>query len=145
LSEGFEVIVDAQGQIAGRLSSLVAKMLLRGKRVVVVNAEKAVISGRRKTVLGEVQDFLRIDSAVNPKYTPKHYIRPDKFLRSMIRGMLPRKKAKGAEALKRLRVHVGRPGGLEGEPITLKDTSATRLSHKYTTLQEVFARFGGGR
>ncbi|MEM3978430.1 MAG: uL13 family ribosomal protein [Fervidicoccaceae archaeon] len=39
------VIVDATSQILGRLASRVAKLLLEGKKVIVVNVEKAVVSG----------------------------------------------------------------------------------------------------
>ncbi|HUH82474.1 MAG TPA: uL13 family ribosomal protein, partial [Nitrososphaerales archaeon] len=45
------VYIDATDQIAGRLSSKVAKLILSGKRVVVVNAEKALISGSRTSVI----------------------------------------------------------------------------------------------
>jgi len=144
LSESTNVIVNADNQIVGRLSSAVAKMLLEGKSVTIVNAEKAIISGNKDSILSEVQEFRGVKSAVNPKNTPRHFIRPDRLMRDIIRGMLPYRKPRGRQALKRLRVYVGRPEGVTGEPIDVKDMSASRLTHKYVRLQEVSQRFGSG-
>ena len=41
-------VVDGEGLIAGRLSSKVAKMLLEGRRVRLINAEKVLLSGAKK-------------------------------------------------------------------------------------------------
>src|SRR5438876_10907446 len=46
---GGMVNIDATDQIAGRLCSKVAKLILVGKRVTVVNAERALISGARNS------------------------------------------------------------------------------------------------
>ena len=144
MSESTNVIVNADNQIVGRLSSAVAKMLLEGKSVTIVNAERAIISGNKDSILSEVQEFRGVKSAVNPKNTPRHFIRPDRLMRDIIRGMLPYRKPRGRQALKRLRVYVGRPEGVSGEPIEVKDMSASRLTHKYVRLQEVSQRFGSG-
>ena len=53
--------------IAGRLSSNVAKLLLEGNRVTVVNSEKIMISGRKKSIIGEYKQFLKISSILHPK------------------------------------------------------------------------------
>ena len=45
------IIVDAKDQILGRMASKVASLLLLGKNVIIVNAEKAVISGTKERVL----------------------------------------------------------------------------------------------
>ena len=46
IQDGDELLViDATGHRLGRLASRVAKMLLQGKRVVIVNARDAVITG----------------------------------------------------------------------------------------------------
>lgn len=143
MSDPASVVVDAENQIVGRLSSMVAKMLLEGKNVTIVNAEKAVISGSKDSIFSEVQEFRGVRSAVNPKNTPKHFTRPDRLMRSIVRGMLPRRKPRGREALKRLKVYVGKPEGVTGETIALEGADANRLSHKYVRLQEVSQRFGG--
>lgn len=142
MSEPTGIIVNADNQIVGRLSSVVAKMLLEGKKVAIVNAERAVISGNKKSILGEFQAFRGVKSVVNPKNTPRHSARPDRLMRDTIRGMLPYRKPKGRQALKRLRVYVGKPEGVTGEPISVEGTGASRLTHKYVRLQEVSQRFG---
>ena len=45
------MLLDAKNQILGRLASFVAKKALSGDTVIVLNAEKAVISGKEKEVL----------------------------------------------------------------------------------------------
>jgi len=140
LPESSPVIVNADNQVVGRLSSMVAKMLLDGKKVVIVNAGGAVISGTKTATLREIREFDNVRSAVNPKNTPRHFSRPDMMMKRTIRGMLPRRKPKGREALKRLRICLGMPTAVEGEPLVLEGTSATKLSHKYVKLQEISDR-----
>ncbi|MEM2976009.1 MAG: uL13 family ribosomal protein, partial [Candidatus Bathyarchaeia archaeon] len=38
-------IIDASGLILGRMASEVAKRLLQGENIMIINAEKAVVSG----------------------------------------------------------------------------------------------------
>ena len=40
-------MIDASNLILGRMATLVAKSLLQGESVVILNAEKATISGKR--------------------------------------------------------------------------------------------------
>src|SRR3989441_13313063 len=103
------VNIDATDQIAGRLCSKVAKLILGGKRVTVVNAERALISGARNSVIRQWMERLEISSRENPIYGPIHPRRPDTILRRMVRGMVPRRKPKGAAAMKRLRIYIGVP------------------------------------
>jgi len=103
------VYIDGKGHIMGRLASLVAKMLLQGKRVYVFNAEEILISGNRRSVIEEWKRNLEIDSKINPKHTPRHYRRPDRIFRRVVRGMLPWDKPKGRDAFKRLKVYHGVP------------------------------------
>lgn len=142
-SEDSTVYVDAANQIAGRLSSRVAKLLLSGKRVVVVNAEKALISGSRISVMTQWKKRLELSSRVNPIYGPIHPRRPDNILRRMVRGMVPRKKLKGVSAMKRLRVYIGLPSGVKAERLTqFKDAAATRPIPVYVTVGELSTNLG---
>lgn len=40
-----EIVIDGKGHLMGRLAAIVAKELLNGQRIVVVRAEKIVLSG----------------------------------------------------------------------------------------------------
>jgi len=99
-----EIVFDAKGLILGRLASVVAKRLLSGDKVHVVNAEKTVVSGERSSLVRAWKGFLEVKSMANPKYGPFHSRRPDTVLRDAVRGMLPTDKAKGRSSLRRLRV-----------------------------------------
>lgn len=109
-----QVIVNATNHIAGRLCSYVAKILLKGDNVVVLNAEKAMFSGDRYSTIQEWHKYLEIGSIVHPEHGPYHARRPDRILTRMIRGMVPKDKPKGVNAMKRLRVYIGVPKEYEG-------------------------------
>ena len=137
------VYIDATDQIAGRLSSKVAKLILSGKRVVVVNAEKALISGSRTSVITQWMKRLELGSKVNPIYGPIHPRRPDNILRRMVRGMVPRKKSKGADAMKRLRVYIGVPSTVKAPKLTkFEDAAATRPIPVYVTMGDLSKSLG---
>ena len=44
-------VYDAKDKILGRLASVVAKCVLKGKNVVVINAEQSIISGNKKDII----------------------------------------------------------------------------------------------
>jgi len=137
------LVVDATGHIAGRLSSKVAKLLLEGQKVVIVNADAAVLSGRKRMLVQEFHKRLEIGGAVHPKYGPFHPRRPDRILSRMVRGMLPRTKPKGEAAMKRLRVYAGVP--IEYGPAqksTFVDAKATRRLTFYASLGDVAKEIG---
>ena len=105
-------IIDASGAILGRLASEVAKRALKGEEIIIINAEKAVISGNKEAVLEKYLHRRRIG---NPKKGPFFPKRPDLIVKRAIRGMLPYKKKRGKEALKRIRVFIGVPEELDIE------------------------------
>lgn len=143
MSSNETVFVDATNQVAGRLSSRVAKLLISGKNVVVVNAEKSLISGSRTSVVNQWKERLELSSRVNPINGPIHPRRPDNILRRMVRGMVPRKKPKGALAMKRLRVHIGIPEGVDASKLTqFDDTTASRPIPIYVTMGDLSKSLG---
>ncbi len=107
------MIVNAEGQVLGRMASFVAKRVLRGDQVIVVNAEKALISGTKTGIQTEADRRLGIRNWGNPKKGPYMMKRPDNFVRRAIRGMLPYNKnrygARGREAFKDVIVFMGVP------------------------------------
>ena len=133
-------IINAEGLILGRLASKVAKNLLNGNKVIIVNAEKAIISGKRKSKIAEAKKFLEVGS---PKRGPFHYRRPDRILRKTVRGMLPYRQPKGKSAYKKLRVFLGIPKEFEEKQmITLKEASASKLKGPSLTLGELAKEIG---
>ena len=133
-------LVNADGLILGRMASVVAKKLLNGEKVVIVNAEKAVISGKRKSKVAEAKEFLEVGA---PRQGPFHYRRPDRILRKTVRGMLPFKQPKGKTALKRLKVFIGVPEDLKDQPlVSIKEAQAAKLKGPYLTLADLAKEIG---
>ena len=133
-------LINAEGLILGRMASKVAKKLLQGEKVIIVNAQKTVISGKKKSKVAEAKEFLEVGS---PKRGPFHYRRPDKILRKTVRGMLPFKQPKGKTALKKLKVFIGVPEDLmDKEMIALQEAQASKLKGPYLTLKELAKEIG---
>jgi len=133
------VVVDATNHIAGRLASNVAKLLLQGQRVTVVNCEKIMMSGKRETQIREYREFLEINSIINYKHGPVHYRRPDTLMAKMIRQMLPfDRKPSGKLAFARLRTYIGAPNDTKPiEKIQFEKALITRAPSNYTPLAEI--------
>ncbi len=137
------IVVDATDHIAGRLASNVAKLLLQGNRVSIVNCEKIMISGSRSNIIKEYRDFLKISSILHPKHGPFHPRRPDTIITRMIRGMLPREKPSGITAHKRLRAYIGTPKELKPfEKTQFEKAKITKSSANYTTMSELGRTIG---
>ncbi len=135
--------MDGTNQLAGRLGSNVAKLLLQGNHVTIVNCEKIMISGSRKNIVKNYKTFLEIASILHPEHGPYHPRRPDTMIAKTIRGMLPRKKPSGWAAYKRLRTYIGVPSGLGSSEKTVFETAKiTRSSANYTTVAELAKEVG---
>ncbi|MCQ1534578.1 50S ribosomal protein L13 [Methanosarcina sp. KYL-1] len=135
-------VIDANGLILGRLASVVAKQLLSGdENIFIVNAEKAVISGSRAATLKEYRETRVRGATEFGPYFPK---RPERILKRTVRGMLPYKRARGKDAMSRLKVYVGIPAELKGaDMITLDDADMRHLSsNRYVELGEVSQKLG---
>ena len=104
------MIIDGEGLIMGRLASTVSKMLLNGESVVILNAEKILISGTKEWAYARYKQRVDRASISNPrKMGPKYPRRPDDIFRRTVRGMIPYRKTSGREAFKGLKVFVGIP------------------------------------
>jgi large subunit ribosomal protein L13 len=138
------VIIDGTNQILGRMATHVAKMILEGFEVHIINAEKVVLSGRPEMVIGGYQLLLDVKTHKNPYRTKiKRPRTPVAIVKDAIKGMLPKHNPKGREAFKRVKAYIGSPElGMKAETIRFPDADATRLSGKYITLGEVAKRMG---
>ena len=131
------IIVDGTNMIAGRLCSHVAKLLIDGNRVSIVNTENVMLSGDRDAIIKSYRKFLEIASINNPKFGPFHPRRPDTMVTKMVRGMLP-KKPSGKTAFKRLRVYLGVPNELRSmTTIQFEDSKIRKASPYYTSMGDL--------
>jgi len=136
----YAVVIDAKGLILGRMASVIAKRLLQGETIIIVNAEKAAISGKRLSRVREAKTFLEVG---HPRKGPYHPRRPDRIVRRTIRGMLPWKKPKGQQAYKRLKVFLGTPQEFKDKEIqTIPEANAERLRCPYITVGEIAKEIG---
>jgi len=132
------IIVDGTNMIAGRLCSHVAKLLINGNRVSIVNSENIMLSGNRHTIIEEYRKYLEISSITNPKFGPFHPRRPDTMISKMVRGMLPKNKPSGKTALKRLRAYLGVPNELKSKKTTqFEDAKIKKPAPYYTSLGDL--------
>ena len=138
-----EVVIDATDCIAGRMCSHVSKLLLKGNRVLVVNSERAMLSGDRYKTIDLYKEYLEINSVTNPIHGPFHPRRPDTILTKMVRGMIPKTKTSGIEAFKRLRVYIGTPDQLRNmKTESFEDAKITRSPSQYISIGEVARQIG---
>jgi len=100
-----KIVLDGEDAIAGRLGSYAAKELLKGNEVIIINAEKAIISGNKREVVEKIRR--RRKKGGSSQKGPKISRLPDRLLKRMVRGMLPWDKSKGKAAYKRLKCYAG--------------------------------------
>lgn len=129
------VVIDADGTILGRLAVQAAEALKDGKEVAIINAEKAVITGRREEVFERYRKRRNTGSREKGPFFPKA---PDRIVKRTIRGMLPKNK-QGREAFKRLRTYKGNPENLETGVDTGIKTVQDLKGRNYVSLGEVSA------
>ncbi|GAG00354.1 unnamed protein product, partial [marine sediment metagenome] len=75
-------VIDADGLILGRMASVVAKRLLEGERIDIVNAESIVVSGRRLQIIKARKEFLELGGRQDKG--PFHYRKPNAIVRKTI-------------------------------------------------------------
>ena len=128
-------VYDATNQILGRLSTYVAKDLLKGEQVHVINCEKARMSGNP---VATKKKYLERRQRGDPKHGPHYPRTPTGLVRRTIRGMLPIKIQKGQKAFRRLKVHIGVPQELsKQELLHPEDSNANRLKCKSLSVEEL--------
>ncbi|KAJ1447342.1 ribosomal protein L13 domain-containing protein [Pelagophyceae sp. CCMP2097] len=104
-----EIVIDGRAHMLGRLASIVAKELLMGQKVVVVRCEQVEISGSIMRNKVKFSSFMKKTSNTNPKRGVVHYRSPSRMIWRCIRGMVPHKTFRGAQAMGRLQCFEGVP------------------------------------
>jgi large subunit ribosomal protein L13 len=133
-------IYDASNQILGRMATSVAKDLLKGENVYVVNCEKAVISGTPKVTK---EHYLHRVQRGDPHHGPFFPKTPQGIVKRTIRGMIPFSKMKGQEAFRRLRVYIGVPDDIKDKKFTqIEEADVNKLRCKHITVGELSLALG---
>ena len=144
MAEATTFVYNAEDKVLGRLASVVAKQLISAKkagedtRVIIVNAEKAIVTGKRSSVLSDYRAKYELN---HPRKGPFFPRMPDQILKRTVRGMLPyQKNSSGRNALRSLRVEIGTPSDLSGDlPDGCEWGDSTKIDRP---LPERFVRLG---
>ncbi len=120
--------IDGKGLTLGRLASFVAKEILKGTEVAVLNSDLVIITGNKKTIEREFQE--KRSRFGHSQKGPKHPATSEKIVKRAIRGMLPNhREGRGKEAFKRVKCYVGIPKQFEGKkPIVLNKERKIKFS-----------------
>ena len=121
---------------------MIAKRLLKGERVAVVNAEKAVVSGNPRATVDHYKVRVKRGDPIKGPFFPRT---PDGIFRRSVRGMLPIKKSKGKDAYKRLRVSIGVPDALKTKTAQfekIRGADAAKLKARSMTLGDLSVAIG---
>ena len=152
MAEAGTLVYDARDKILGRLASHVAKQLIsarkngREQRVIIYNAEHAIVSGPRTQVLSRYDKKYKLN---HPRKGPFFPRMPDQILKRTVRGMLPyQKNSSGRGALRDLRVMIGTPQNLskdelpDGHEWGSTEHITRNTPNKYVRLGEISSHLG---
>ena len=113
------LIINAENTIAGRLASYTAKKALMGEKIIIVNAEKAVITGKRKDIFAKYSRKIKMGHPFAGPFVSKM---PDRLLRRIIKNMLPHDRTRGRTAFKKIMCYIGVPDEFKDKKIESLDT-----------------------
>ena len=133
-------IIDAQGAILGRFCTTIAKRLLNGEEIAVINAEKAIVSGKKAMIKAHYKHEREVGTYRKGPFYPRM---PDQIVKRTVRGMIPYQEPHGRAAFKRLKCYIGVPKEFTGQSFE-KVTTAEKHPADYMTIQEI-AQFLGAK
>ncbi len=140
--DGTAMIIDATDTILGRLATVAAKKALQGEVVMIINAEKAAVSGTRESILRKYTFKKEVGDQIKGPFMSRM---SDRLVRRTIRGMLPWHSPRGRAAFKKVHVFIGNPENAEGA-VKLKEISVETLKNrKYIYVEEISRHLGAGQ
>jgi len=138
-------VVDASGLILGRLCTHVSKRLLNGEEIVVINADKAIVSGRSVQLKEHYKHRTERASSQMKAKGPYYPRTADMMLKRTVRGMLQYKKPRGRDAYKRLTVYVGVPREFQDTKAETVESAKKPHMVKYAYLGDIAKHMGSSR
>ncbi len=136
-----QVNINGKGMIFGRLATYIAKRALLGDTVNIYNCEEIIMTGTKAKILENYPKKARFTGQMGRgPFRPR---RSDLFLKRHIRNMLPYKKARGKEAMTRIKFHIGNEENKK-ELKSIEQASSKRLTTiKYMKIKEITKLLGG--
>ncbi|MEK6941496.1 MAG: 50S ribosomal protein L13 [archaeon] len=135
-------VIDGAQANMGRMASVVAKKLLSGEQVDLINAEKIVISGNKEQMLEKYKKRSLQRYLGNPKIGPKFYRMPTMIVKAAVRGMLPIKTPRGREAMKKFKAYIGVPRQFKESKPRIISEAAKGVSKKLVSVEEISRMLG---
>jgi large subunit ribosomal protein L13 len=134
------MIIDAKDMIVGRIATVAAKKALLGENVDIVNCEHAFITGKKSFLIADIKRRIDQGTFKGPFISRM----PDRFVRRIIRGMLPYKQEKGRKAFKRIMCYIGFPKELEGKEIVkIQEANMSKVKNlDYMTIEDICNKLG---
>jgi large subunit ribosomal protein L13 len=138
------IYIDGTNMRLGRVATGVAKQLINGNSVVIVNVEKMVVSGSRASVLSKYARWMELKTYKNPEDVgPKQQRTPDRLVFYAIRNMLP-KSPSGKASLKKLKVFIGIPDALKSKSFQkIEEADVKYLKGSYMKIEDISRSLGG--
>lgn len=138
------MIIDGKDLIVGRVASYAAKQALLGEDVQIINCADMVITGHPDRIKEEYKH--RKMGMGGPRKGPFHYKHPERYVKRVVRGMIPYKQPRGRAALARVICHDLTPEGLKEKPITIKTAHIDKVPNmRFVTVGEVCQELGWQR
>jgi len=126
-------IIDGKNAVLGRLASYVAKQLLKGEEIVIVNCEDVIITGSKKDIKESFEEKRR--KVGSGQKGPKYPRTKDRIVKRVVRGMLPNhRKGRGKQAYKKVKCYVGIPKEFEDSK---KIKGGREKKTKFITLRDL--------
>ena len=126
------IVVNADGAVLGRLATVLAKRLLEGEEIVVINAENAIITGEKGVIENRFYEKRERGDRIKGPFYPRY---PDMILKRVVRGMLPYKQS-------RLKVFMGDPDNLKVKSEKIKFKTIEDIESKYITIGSLSKSLG---
>ena len=124
-------IVDAEGAILGRMCTNVAKRLLGGEQIAIVNSEKAIITGKKSAIKKRYTKKREVGTYRKGPFYPRM---PEQIVKRSVRGMISYQTPHGRTAYKNLKCYIGVPKELEGKTFE-KIEEANKQPVEYMTVE----------
>jgi len=105
-------VIDAEGAILGRMCTHVARRLLDGEQIAIVNSEKAIITGKKSAIKKRYKQKRDVGTYRKGPFFPRM---PDRLVKRAVRGMIPYQTPHGRTAFKKLKCYIGVPKDFEGK------------------------------
>jgi len=136
------VMIDAKDAIIGRLGARVAKLLLSGQTVEIINADQALMRGSLSAAKEKYLSRRHQKDKRTPENSPHWPRAPHLLLRRMMRGMLPfGSSRRGREAYHRLKVYAVAPEGAKPQRIPEAESGGTHGTYSLHELSEALGYY----